>query len=161
MTQTYQLWVWTAQSVQRLATGWTVRGSIPVVERSVADRLLGLWVRILPVAWTFVLCELYTKDKTQNAGQSRRRSKYKDRTRESKIIPVGATFFAPVQTGPGAHPAYTMGTGSFPGVKRPGSGVNHPSQLAPRLKKEWSYTYSRSAPSWPLPGRTLPFYLYQ
>jgi len=33
-------------------------------------------------------------------------------------IPVGARFFAPVQTGPGAHPAsWTMGTGSFPGVK--------------------------------------------
>jgi len=32
---------------------------------------------------------------------------------------VGARFFAPVQTGPGAHPAScTMGTGSFPGVKR-------------------------------------------
>jgi hypothetical protein len=61
MTQTYQLWARTAQSVQRLATGWTVRGSIPVVERSVADRLLGLWVRILPVAWTFVLRELYRK----------------------------------------------------------------------------------------------------
>jgi hypothetical protein len=30
----------------------------------------------------------------------------------------GARFSAPVQTGPGAHPAsYTMGTGSFPGVK--------------------------------------------
>ena len=29
-----------------------------------------------------------------------------------------ATFSAPVQTGPGAHPAScTMGTGSFPGVK--------------------------------------------
>jgi len=29
-----------------------------------------------------------------------------------------ARFFAPVQTGPGAHPAsYTMGTDSFPGVK--------------------------------------------
>jgi len=29
-----------------------------------------------------------------------------------------ARFSAPVQTGPGAHPAYcTMGTGSFPGVK--------------------------------------------
>jgi hypothetical protein len=28
----------------------------------------------------------------------------------------GARFSAPVQTGPGAHPAsYTMGTGSFPG----------------------------------------------
>ena len=36
-----------------------------------------------------------------------------------------------------AHPAsYTMGTGSFPGVKRPGRGVNHPPHLAPRLKNE-------------------------
>ena len=33
----------------------------------------------------------------------------------------GARFSAPVQTGPGAHAAsYTMGTGSFPGVKRGG-----------------------------------------
>ena len=32
-----------------------------------------------------------------------------------------ARFSAPVQPGPGAHPAsYKMGTGSFPGVKRPG-----------------------------------------
>ena len=50
-----------------------------------------------------------------------------------------ARFFAPVKTGPGAHPAScTMGTGSFPGVKRPGRGValtTHP-QVAPRLKKE-------------------------
>ena len=31
---------------------------------------------------------------------------------------MGAVFSAPVQTGPGAHPAScTMGTGSFPGVK--------------------------------------------
>jgi len=30
---------------------------------------------------------------------------------------MGARFSAPVQTGPGAHPAScTMGTGSFPGV---------------------------------------------
>jgi hypothetical protein len=37
-------------------------------------------------------------------------------------IPVGARFSAPVQTGPGAHPAScTMGTGSFSrGRKRPG-----------------------------------------
>jgi hypothetical protein len=35
-------------------------------------------------------------------------------------IPVEARFPAPVQTGPGAHPAScTMGTGSFPGVERP------------------------------------------
>jgi len=49
----------------------------------------------------------------------------------------GAKFFAPVYTGPGAHPAtYTMDTVSFPGVKRPGRGVDHPPRLAPRLKKE-------------------------
>ena len=45
------------------------------------------------------------------------------------------------KTGPGAYPApYTMGTGSFPGVKRPGRGVDNPPHLAPRLKKEYSYT---------------------
>jgi hypothetical protein len=49
----------------------------------------------------------------------------------------GARFSAPVQTSPGAHPAsHKMGTGSFPGVKRPGRGVDHPPHLAPRLKKE-------------------------
>jgi len=46
-------------------------------------------------------------------------------------------FSAPVQAGPGAHPAsYTMGNGTLPGVKRPGSGVDHPPHIAPRLKKE-------------------------
>ena len=35
-----------------------------------------------------------------------------------KKIPVGTRFFAPVQTGPGAHTAScTMGAGSFPGVE--------------------------------------------
>ena len=58
-----------AQSVQRLATGWTFRGSNP----------------------------------------------------------EGGGFSAPVQTGSEAYPAsYTIGTGSFPGVKRPGRGVDHP-----------------------------------
>ena len=41
---------------------------------------------------------------------------------------VGATFFTPIQTGSGAHPAsYAIGTGSFPGVKRPSRGVDHTS----------------------------------
>jgi hypothetical protein len=49
----------------------------------------------------------------------------------------GSRFIVPVQTGPGAHPApYTMGTGSFPGVKRPGRGIDHPSHLEQKLKKE-------------------------
>jgi hypothetical protein len=42
-----------------------------------------------------------------------------------------------IQTGPEAHPAfYTMGTGSFPEVKRPGRDVDHTPYLEPRLKKE-------------------------
>jgi len=36
-----------------------------------------------------------------------------------------------------AHPAScTMVSGSFPGVKRPERGVDHPPHLAPRLKRE-------------------------
>jgi len=51
-----------------------------------------------------------------------------------------ARFPALVQTGPGAHRAsYTIGTGSFPGVNRPGRGADHTHpHLAPRLKKEYS-----------------------
>ena len=46
-------------------------------------------------------------------------------------------FSAAVQTGPGANPAScTMGTGFFPGVKRPGRGADHPPHLVPRLKEE-------------------------
>ena len=46
----------------------------------------------------------------------------------------GAKFSAPVQTSPEAHPAScTMGTGSFPGVKRPGRGADHlPPSSVPR-----------------------------
>ena len=48
----------------------------------------------------------------------------------------GAKFYAPAQTGPGAHPAsYTMGTGSFPGVKRPGRGFYHPPPSSTEVKE--------------------------
>jgi hypothetical protein len=58
---------------------------------------------------------------------------------------VGARFSASVQTGPGAHPAfYTLGTGSFPGAKGSGFGVDHSPHLAPMLKK------SRSIPLLPI-----------
>ena len=47
----------------------------------------------------------------------------------------GARFAAPVQTGPGAHPpSYTMGTGSFPGVKQPGRGIDHPPPSSAEVK---------------------------
>ena len=66
------------------------------------------------------------------------RSRYSDWLRAGRSrdrIPVGARFSAPVQTGPGAHPAScTMGTGSFPGVKS-GRGVT----LTPHhLLRPWS-----------------------
>jgi hypothetical protein len=63
-------------------------------------------------------------------------SRYSDSLRAGRSgdrIPVEARFSAPVQTGPGAHPAfYTMGTESFLGVNRPGRGVDHTPNLAPR-----------------------------
>jgi len=50
--------------------------------------------------------------------------------------PGGVSFPTPVPTGTGAYPAsYTVGTGSLPGVKRPGRGVDNPPHLASRLKK--------------------------
>jgi hypothetical protein len=42
---------------------------------------------------------------------------------ESRLV---TSYSVPVQNGSGAHPAsYTMGTGSYTGVKRPGRGVEH------------------------------------
>jgi len=71
-------------------------------------------------------------------------------------------FLDPIHTGHGAHPAsYTMDTGSFPAVKRPGRGFDHPPHLAPRLKKEYSDT---STPSLGLRGLfygELFLYLYR
>jgi len=56
-------------------------------------------------------------------------------------IPVSTRFSAPVPTCPGAHPAsFTMGTESFPKVKRPGCGIDNPPHLVPKLKKEYNYT---------------------
>ena len=82
-----------SQSVQRLATGWTVRGSNP----------------------------------------------------------GGGEIFL---TCPEAHPAsYTMGTGSFPGVKRPGRGVDHPPASSAEVKVRVElHLYSTSGPSWSVIG---------
>jgi len=72
-------------------------------------------------------------------------SRYRDwlpAGRSGDRIPVGARFFAPVQTGPGAHPAScTMGTWSFPGV-RSGRGMTltpHP-LLVPWSRKNRAIT---------------------
>ena len=77
-----------------------------------------------------------------------------------KDFPVGARFSTPIQTGPGAHPAsYTMGTGSFPRVNRPGHGTDHPSPSSAEVKERVGlYLYSPSGSSWPVQGRNFSTY---
>jgi hypothetical protein len=62
----------------------------------------------------------------------------------------GAIFSAPVQTDSEAHPtSYTMGTGSFLGLKRHGSGVGHPPPSSAEVTERIElYLYSPSGPSW-------------
>jgi len=52
---------------------------------------------------------------------------------------------------PETHPAsYTMGIGSFPGVKRPGRVVEHPTPFSAEVKERVEqYLYTPSRPSWP------------
>jgi len=76
-------------------------------------------------------------------------SRYSDLLRAGRSgdrILVEARFSTPVQTAPGAHPAsYTVGTGSFPGVKRPGPGVDHPPPSSAEVKERVElYLYSPS-----------------
>jgi len=51
-------------------------------------------------------------------------------------IPLEARSSIPAQTAPGAHPtSYTMDTGSYLGVKRPGPGVSHPPPSSAEVKE--------------------------
>jgi hypothetical protein len=46
---------------------------------------------------------------------------------------------------------------TFPGVKRPGRGVDHPPSSSASVKERVElYFYSTSGPSWPVLGRPLP-----
>ena len=74
---------------------------------------------------------------------------------------VGENFSSPVQTGPQAKPAsYTMSTGSFLGVKRPGIDVNHPPQSGAEIKKVWNYTPASILSSWKVIGFIYLFILF-
>jgi len=49
---------------------------------------------------------------------------------------VGARFSFSIQTGPGPHPASSMkDTGSLPGIKQAGIGVNHPPPSSVEVKE--------------------------
>jgi len=59
-----------------------------------------------------------------------------------------AGFSAPARTGPGARPAsYTMDTGSFTGVKRPGRDADHPPSSAEVKETVELHLYAPSLPS--------------
>jgi hypothetical protein len=74
--------------------------------------------------------------------------------RSGDRIPVEVRFSTRVQTGPAGHLASrTMGSGSFPGVKRPGRGVDHPPTSSAEVKERVElYLYSPSELSWPVLG---------
>ena len=71
----------------------------------------------------------------------------------------GGEIFCTRTARPGAHPACcTMGTGSFPGVKRPGRGADHPPPTKCRGQERVGlYLYSPSGPQWPATGRNFTF----
>ena len=94
---------------------------------SAADRLLGLLVRIPSGVWMFVLCVLYSKEQKTRPGQSDQRSTDKVQ-RTNKKSRWGQIFrMRPDRSwGPPSLLYYGYRV-SFPGVKRPGGGVNlHP-----------------------------------
>lgn len=72
-----------------------------------------------------------------------------------------ARFSAPVVTvlGP-THPLYNIFRFSFPGVKRPVSGVDHARQIISevneRVERVQIFLYSPAGPSWPVLGSALP-----
>jgi hypothetical protein len=59
-------------------------------------------------------------------------------------------FFVPVQTGPVVYPtSCRFSTRSFPGVKRPGLGIDHSLPSGAEVKEIIDlYLYSPSVPSW-------------
>jgi hypothetical protein len=73
---------------------------------------------------------------------------------KKKKIPMKVRF--------GAHPAsYAMCTGSFPGVKRPGRGVDHsPPSSAEVKERVVLYLYSHSGPSKPVLGADFTFFYH-
>jgi hypothetical protein len=80
--------------------------------------------------------------------------------RQKKKIPVGGEIFRSRSDRPWDPPSllYNGYRVSFPEVKRPGRGGDHPPSSSARVKERVElYLYSPSGPSWPVLRRTLPF----
>jgi hypothetical protein len=80
-------------------------------------------------------------------------SRYNDWLRAGSN-PGGGEIFRARPDELGAHPdSHTMGTGSFPGVQRPGRGVDHSPPPSAEVKERVKlYLHSTSGPSWPVLG---------
>jgi hypothetical protein len=106
--------------------------------RDVTDMLTARHLLVLETQGTCIMCGKFYRYYCERAGLLSQYSDWLRAGRSGDLIPVGASFSAPVQTGHGAHPAScTMGTGYFPGVES-GRGVTltpHP-LLVPRSKTE-------------------------
>ena len=84
-----------------------------------------------------------------------RNCSFRSNTKGLQLILASAT----VHGGPGAHPAFfTMSTGSFPAIKRPGRGADYtrPSSAVVRGRVKL-YLYSPTGPSRQFTGWNLPF----
>ena len=65
----------------------------------------------------------------------------------------GGEISAPIQNAPGAHSAsYTMGTGSFLELKRPGRGVDISPSSSAEAKESVELHFYSSGPYWPVIG---------
>lgn len=89
-----------------------------------------------------------------------RHSRYKHSLRAGRSgsrIAVGARFSSPVQTVPGAQPAFcTMGRLPFPRAKRPGHDFHHPLTSCAEVEERLElHLYSPSKPPWPVIKWTL------
>ena len=115
------------------------------------DNWIFLWEKAIMAVWSsaVTISSMYLRLKPLRAGRSGDR------------IPVGGEIFHTCPDRPWGPPAsYTKGTGSFPGVKRPRCGVDHPTPSSAEVKERVElYLYFPSWPSWPVLGWTLPFTL--
>jgi hypothetical protein len=81
----------------------------------------------------YTLSVLYGPEKLSRYSDWIRAGRSGDRT------PVGARFFAHIQTDPGAHPAsFTMSTESFPGVRRTGRDADHTAHSSAEVMKGYT-----------------------
>jgi hypothetical protein len=92
--------------------------------RSTAARILRSWVRIPPGAWIFACCLCCVLSGRSGPGSSVGIATGHGLNGPGIESRWGRDFS---HTSRPAHPAScTMGTGYFPGVKRPGRGADHP-----------------------------------